>query len=209
MESIWNNTFYNTPPALAWTFIVDFSNLIKFDISSNDIKNDWISRLNTLSKAVVSINAGKREAEAVDLNYGGMSFKVITRDNNTGTLDITFNEDTKYTITEILQLLYNLFARHQYYPKSDGTENDYKYNGQQDLLRADNRSIVIRAYNSGNLNIKDEKNIVKEFIFVGCQLQGIDEFEFSYESTDTITRSASFLYDYMYVRNYQKPKEEK
>lgn len=210
MESIWNNTFYNTAPALSWTYKVDFTNLFgKSFFESQKVYTDYNNYLKILGQAVVSVNVGQRESEAVDVNYGGVTFKKITRANNTGNLDFTFNEDNRYTVTTILQKIYEIFSMKQYYPESVGEENDFHpYNDQSKLIKnAASRLIIVRCYNSGNLDTQKAQTITKEYKFYGCQLQGMDDFELSYESAEAITRSASFLYDYMIVEDHDSAAE--
>ena len=98
MESIWNNTFYNNHPALGWVYKL---NLSKYASGA------FYDKIKTLEQAVVDVQVGKRESEYTSVFYGGLEFKKFTRANNTNNFTIKFNEDKKYTITSILEDLYN------------------------------------------------------------------------------------------------------
>ena len=101
MKSIWNNTFYNNQPALGWVFDISFDEYYEGD------NEKTVAGLYKFSQAAVDITIGKRESEYTSVYYGGVEFKKFTRAQNTGTFTIKFNEDKFYTITSILESIYN------------------------------------------------------------------------------------------------------
>lgn len=220
MESIWSNTFYDTPPALSWTFKANFSQLfppMPVAVMNNEGAENAIAEhlaknhpnsiySNILSNAVVSVSVGKREANATDVYYAGLQFKKITRVNNTGTLSFTFNENENYDVTSVLEYIYDRDAMNQKY-----TTYDISYRNADQYIP----KIIIKTYYSSLISgvTDDEKeteklegledldnlNTAKTYTFYGCVLQDIDTFELSYDSKGNITRQAVFMYNYMIV----------
>lgn len=198
MNSIWANTFYNTQPALAWLYRLDLSSFY----------NGVIDKAYILSQAVADISIGKRESNYTDVYYGGVKRKIFTRAENTGEFSIKFNEDKYYTVSTILENMYTMFNMNQYYPSSIG-ETAYNSNSIPD----EQRIIRVNAYDPRHFtetvdpefhDIQVEHNIefpLLQWEFYGCQLVSLDEMPFSYESTESITRTATFCYQYMVFRN--------
>ena len=181
MKSIWNNTFYNTQPALGWTFELSFDQYYQGD------NNENVAGLNRFAQAAVDVTIGKRESEYTSVYYGGVEFKKLTRAQNTGTFTIKFNEDKFYTITGILENIYN----------NDNLNQDYF----EEKTRAYNRptegtrTIVVKMYDPNTMNT--DPNPVVSYEFYNCRIMSIDDINLSYESTESITRSVTFVYDYM------------
>ena len=187
MKSIWNNTFYNTQPALGWTFDISFDEYYDGDTSDNTIG------LNRLAQAAVDITIGKRESEYTSVYYAGVEFKKLTRAQNSGTFTIKFNEDKFYTITGILENIYNNDNLNQDYFDSGSHVYNYPTNGT--------RKIVVNMYDPNVLH--SDPNAVVGYEFYNCRIMTIDDANFSYESADTITRAVTFVYDYMKYRDYR------
>jgi len=187
MKSIWNNTFYNTQPALGWTFDISFDEYYDGDTSNNTIG------LNRLAQAAVDITIGKRESEYTSVYYAGVEFKKLTRAQNSGTFTIKFNEDKFYTITGILENIYNNDNLNQNY--FDAGSHVYNW------PTIGTRKIVVNMYDPNVLH--SDPNAVVGYEFYNCRIMTIDDANFSYESTDTITRAVTFVYDYMKYRDYR------
>ena len=179
MKSIWNNTFYNTQPALGWTFDISFDEYYQGDAEGN-------LGLSRLSQAAVEISIGKRESEFASVYYGGAEFKKFTRAQNNGTFTIKFNEDKFYTITGILENIYNTDNLNQNYFDA----GSHPYNNPT----IGSRIIKVNIYDPNQIELQ-QKNVF--YIFYDCHIVSIEEAQLSYESEDTITRSASFVYNYM------------
>lgn len=181
MKSIWNNTFYNTQPALGWTFELSFDEYYEGDNNENKLG------LNRFAQAAVDISIGKRESEYTSVYYGGVEFKKFTRAQNTGTFTIKFNEDKFYTITGILENIYN----------NDNLNQDYFDSGTHlyNTTTKGNRKVVVKMFDPNTIH--KDPNPVVYYEFYNCRIMTIDDINLSYESTDTITRSATFVYDYM------------
>lgn len=181
MKSIWNNTFYNTQPALSWTFDVSFAEYYEGD------NNKIVAGLDRLAQAVVDITIGKRESEYASVYYAGVEFKKLTRAQNTGTFTIKFNEDKFYTITGILENIYNNDNLNQkYFEAGTHVYNNYT---------TGKRVITVKMFDPNTLHT--DLNPVVSYDFFNCRIMSIDDVPFSYESVDSITRSVTFVYDYM------------
>lgn len=187
MKSIWNNTFYNTQPALAWTFELSFDEYYEGD------NNENAAGLNRFAQAAVDISVGKRESEYASVFYGGVEFKKLTRAQNTGTFTIKFNEDKFYTITGILENIYNNDNLNQNY--FDAGTHVYNW------PTIGTRKIVVKMYDPNTMHV--DPNPVVSYEFYNCHIMSIDDASLSYESSDTITRSVTFVYDYMKYRDFR------
>ena len=183
MDSIWQNAFYETPPALAWTYKISFNSFKGVDTKSADI----------LNSAIVDINVGKRESQYVSVFYGGVEFKKFTRANTTGELSVKFNEDENYTITKILESIYENYNMNQNYPTS--TDSDaLAYNSKGKDYKIDENIIEVQVFKNSELEADAPEVTYK---FYGCKIVTIDDIQFSYDSTEGVTRSVHFTYDYM------------
>ena len=193
MKSIWNNTFYNTQPALSWTFDISFDEYYEGD------NNEMAAGLGRLAQAAVDITIGKRESEYTSVYYAGVEFKKLTRAQNTGTFTIKFNEDKFYTITGILENIYNNDNLNQEYFEA-GT---HVYNKPT----IGNRKITVKMFDPNTIH--RDPNPVVGYEFFNCRIMSIDDVPFSYESVDSITRSVTFVYDYMQYIDYRSNRIKK
>jgi hypothetical protein len=190
MKSIWNNTFYEAQPALGWTFDISFDSYYYGDVST--------VQLEKFTQAITDISIGKRESEYTSVYYGGVEFKKFTRAQNTGTFTIKFNEDKYYTITGILEGMYNADNLNQSYFLA----GSHVYN----TPIAGNRIIVVNMYDPNRVHYEDDKPIAT-YEFYDCHIMSIDDVNYSYESTDSITRSVTFVYNYMIFTNHSVKKQ--
>lgn len=224
LRSIWDNDFYNQPPALAWTFKAVFNDFINFKAGDKVLLNEKDMEL--LNKAVVSVNIPDRRVNTADLYYGGMNFKIPTRAENSGTITFKFNEDSLYRVTTILEKIYHIQALNKYYYTSNSIPNNaapYAYgtntnangeslvpNKQQTANEASNINtkpgiISVKIFNqyrdpstnSMGLNDGDKGDYFKQYKFYECKLVAIPNMSFNYESDDTVQREAIFTYNWM------------
>jgi hypothetical protein len=186
MESIWNNDFYRKQPALAWVYKLDMSNYYTGDDEG---------KINTkiLSNAIIDISVGKRSSEYADVYYGGIASKVFTRAQNPDTVTIKFSENKDYDVTTVLENMYNLENFNQLYP----TENELMYNTAP---TEGPHKLIVNIYNPVELAENTEKPM-HQYIFYNARLVTLDEIQYSYESTEAITRTATFVYNYMVFKN--------
>lgn len=191
ITSIWQNDFYQKPPLPKWCFEVVFDDLIKH-------KSSYAA---TLNKAVVNCQWGKREMSIVKTYYAGVEANFPGRVQNTGELNITFNENTGMQVSRILEELFNGECSNDHYFLGKG---NYIFN--QDFTKI-GRNITLRVLKpklSMSTNTDDNFDVAGSVTFYNCILTSINEEEFNYESTDeTVTRTARFSYDYM-VDNRKK-----
>lgn len=203
MDSIWNNNFYKSSPALCWVFKVSFEQYF-----GGSVDGFPIEYMDILSRAMTDIQVGKRESEYTSVYYGGLEFKKLTRAINTNNFTIKFNENKYYKVTEILEKIYNKNNMNQNYPESDGSDNDNKpYNTKRNLSKDVSYKIVVKMYDPNRLandipRHGQEINPMARYEFFGCQLVSLDDFTLSYDSNESVTRSATFVYDYMKFTNY-------
>lgn len=225
LRSIWDNDFYNQPPALEWTFKAVFNDFINFKAGENVLLGQ--TEMETLNKAVVSVSIPERKVNTADLFYGGLNFKIPTRAENAGTLTVKFNEDSLYRITTILEKIYHIQSLNKYYYQSNSIPNNaapYSYgtdtNADGDKLvpnkAADNKNdvsnintkpgiISVKIFNqhrdpstnSMGLNDGDKGDYFKQYKFYECKLVSIPGISYNYESDDTIQREAIFTYNWM------------
>lgn len=159
LRSIWDNDFYNQPPALAWTFKAVFNDFINFKVGDKVLLNEKDMEL--LNKAVVLVNIPDRKVNTADLYYGGMNFKIPTRAENSGTITFKFNEDSLYRVTTILEKIYHIQALNKYYYTSNSSPNDaepYAY-GVDTATRGD--TMVPKAESISDV-IKNRKNAIDQ-----------------------------------------------
>lgn len=205
LRSIWDNNFYNTPPALSWTYKLVFDDFVNF--STKNVNGDIVNlvtaeHMASLNKAAVSINIGERKVENTEVYYGGLNFKVLTRVDNTGSFTVKFNEDSNLTITSILETLYSLYGNNKfYYMNTMNTNtpyaNDMRHSDEVYDVNTGHNIISAKIFNPNCLNDNKESVNYRHYKFYNCKLIGIESIEYSYDSTDTITRNATFMYDWM------------
>ena len=199
MQSIWNNDFYDTQPALSWVYKLNMSEYY-------DAKFVKDFKLNTLTDAIISVSLGKRESEFASVFYGGVESKVFTRAKTADSFTVKFNEDKFFTVTRVLESIYNHDNLNQQYPSSTGVD-EVLYNTEtvsRDSAPKGARKIIINAYDP-NAMPKDDLNEINRpvfrLIFHGCRIVSLGEIEFSYESTESIVRDCTFVYNYMQIMN--------
>lgn len=211
MRSIWDNDFYNTKPALSWTFKIDFTSFVQYFLhyvktGSQYYIHDYEMQL--LNQAAFSINVGERKIESTDLFYGGLTFKKLTRVDNSGTFTVGFNEDEYYSVTRVLEKLYNLYGVSKSYFKSNNKDYDQYMSNMNTIIPPTDETnsiqgnvkqniISVKIFKSDTLDDDMSGNEYRQYKFYNCKLLGLEGFNFSYENSDTITRNATFAYDWM------------
>lgn len=203
MLNIWQNTFYYTPPALAWMYKGVFNDFCDWD-SLKENKEGY----KTLNNAIVSLTIPDRETQVESIFYGGMEFPQYTRANNAGSFTIKFNENSLYEVSHILEELYNKFSYNaNLYPKSSGNSSEssgYEYrmpnNTDKEKIRID--IFKYAGLNNSNTNNCKESDFCKSILFEGCKIIKLDGFELSYESEESITRSVSFSFNHMKISKH-------
>lgn len=192
MRSIWNNNFYKTQPALSWIYRLDMSNFGE-PITDDDKKE--------LSEAIISVSLGKRESEFVPVYFGGVESKIFTRAKTSDSFTIKFSENKDFSITDTFEYLYNYENMNQDYPESDRGNSSYNYHSTQneEYSSINSRIITIKIYDPNGLPSVDaiDDGLIAKLSFYGCKIASIGDIEFSYESTEAITRDITFFYNYM------------
>lgn len=188
IKSIWDNIFYQKPPLPKWCFEVVFESLFK----------NHPQYATTLNHAIINCQWGKREISIVKTYYAGIEANYPGRVQNTGELNLTFNENTGMEVSRILEELFNGECSNDRYFDDESRDRGYIYN--KDFTKI-GRNITLRIYRPDvnmEMNQDGAEAVCGEVTFYNCILTSINEEEFSYESVDdTVTRTARFSYDYM------------
>lgn len=199
IKSIWDNPYYkNYQPLPKWSFSLNFENFIK---NKKDAGYDA-----TLSNSIIKAQWGKRETSIVKTYYAGMDANFPGRVQNTGELNLTFNENANLDVSRILEELFNGECSNDYFFTGHG---DYIYNPK---FNKTERTIILKIHKpSYNMSINDKaEDVVAEIEFHNCILVSINEEEFDYSSTDdTLTKTARISYDYMLWNRKPKNSEAK
>lgn len=198
IKSIWDNPYYKDyKPLPKWSFSVNFENFIL------NKKNTFYPNL--LSQAIVRAQWGKRETSIVKTYYAGMEANFPGRVQNTGELNLTFNEDASLNVSRILEEIFNGECSNDYF--FEGTGN-YIYNKS---FNKTGRTLILKIHKPEYNMATNGKNehLVAEIEFHNCILVSINEEEFDYSVTDdTITKTARIAYDYMLWNRKATYKEE-
>lgn len=201
IRSIWDNTFYNTPPALNWTYKINFTDFVEYHSNTDNLeitKED----METLNNAAVSISIGQRKINKTELFYGGLSFQKITRVENSGDFSIKFNENSSYDVTNVLEKLYYFYGNDKGYFKINSDINiPYSRNSEHtgnSGVNGNHNIIQVIIFNPEvGLDENKEPYRYKEYKFHNCKFLGVENIDYNYDSPDSITRTGLFVYDWM------------
>ena len=203
LTSIWTNTRYNSTlkPVPLWSFEVDFRSMIL-----NEKNKDSYSKI--LNQSVVSCSWPERSINMVEVFYAGVNAKLPGRVQNSGELQIKFNEMNDLGVTKVLEELFHAEASCDAYFRGNGP---YAFNKNFNKV---NRSIRMLIHKTKSLMEQDidtdsdaKDNIIGVIVFHNCVLSKIDATEFSYENEDDIlTKTGTFTYDYFTVHRGETDK---
>jgi hypothetical protein len=196
IHSIWDNDFYDKSPVPVWSFEMDFTQLFV-----NQPDEDYAE---TLNKAVVSCTWPERNINAIPVYFAGVEGKLPGRAQNSGELEIKFNENTTFKVTKILEELFHAESVCDSYFKGQG---GYSFN--KNFTKVDNkgrrtiRMIIINPTTLYELNPKEDREAKKHPVIIefhNCWVTKLGSTEMSYDNdTEVITKSATFAYDYFQV----------
>ena len=116
-----------------------------------------------------------------------------------GELEIKFNENSSFLVTKILEELFHADSACDAYYENKGS---YSFNKEFTKSRVIRLILLSPVDDRLVFNAKDEKKTKRPVAieFHNCWLSKIGSEEFSYENNeDTITRTATFTYDYFKV----------
>lgn len=193
INSIWNNNFYNAMPVPKWCFEMDFTQLF---INQKNKENFG----DILNKSVVSCTWPERVINTIPVYYAGVEGKLPGRGQNSGELEIKFNENTTFGVTKALEELFHAESVCDAYYEGKG---GYSFNKKFDKVDRTIRMMILNPTTIFQVNPKDERNKWKapiEIQFKNCFLTKIGAEEMSYENdSEVITKSGTFSYDYFKV----------
>ena len=193
INSIWNNNFYNAMPVPKWCFEMDFTQLF---INQKNKENFG----DILNKSVVSCTWPERVINTIPVYYAGVEGKLPGRGQNSGELEIKFNENTTFGVTKALEELFHAESVCDAYYEGKG---GYSFNKKFDKVDRTIRMLILNPTTIFQVNPKDDRNKWKapiEIVFKNCFLTKIGAEEMSYENdTEVITKSGTFSYEYFKV----------
>ena len=210
IHSIWDNDFYNKGPVPLWSFEMDFTqlfinqkvkdengNVVK-DANNNEIID--YTYANTLAKAVVSCTWPDRNMISIPVYYAGVQGKLPARTENSGELEIKFNENTSFQVTKILEELFHAESSCDSYFEDKG---GYSFNKNFNKVNRTIRMIILNPNTLYNINPAEDRgsNTAPVIIeFHNCWITKLGSIEMSYDTeNEVITKSATFTYDYFKV----------
>lgn len=193
IHSIWDNDFYDKAPVPLWSFEMDFTQLF---INQPD---DNYAR--TLAKSVVSCTWPERNINTIiPIYFAGVEGKLPGRAQNSGELEIKFNENTTFRVTKILEELFHAESACDAYFESKG---GYSFNKNFNKVDRTIRMIIINPDTIYYLNPREDRIQKKHPVIIefhDCFVTKIGATEMSYDNdTEVITKSATFSYDYFKV----------
>ena len=193
INSIWNNNFYNAMPVPKWCFEMDFTQLF---INQKNKENFG----DILNKSVVSCTWPERVINTIPVYYAGVEGKLPGRGQNSGELEIKFNENTTFGVTKALEELFHAESVCDAYYEGKG---GYSFNKKFDKIDRTIRMMILNPTTIFQVNPKDERNKWKapiEIQFKNCFLTKIGSEDMSYENdSEVITKTGTFSYDYFKV----------
>lgn len=205
IKSIWDNPYYKDyQPLPKWSFSLNFESFIK------NKKNQPEQYADVLSNSIIKAQWGKREISIVKTYYAGIEANLPGRVQNTGELNLTFNENADLRVSNVLEEIFSGECSDDHFFK-DKTDNGYFSNT---FFNKDERTLILKIHKpSYNMSINDNNNkkgVVAEIEFHNCILVSINEEEFDYTSADdTLTKTAKIAYDYMFWNREAKKPEVK
>lgn len=202
IHSIWDNDFYNKPPVPLWSFEMDFTQLFKnqktTDSDGNEIPDNTYAII--LAKAVVSCSWPERNMTSIPVYYAGVQGKLPGRVDNSGDLEIKFNENTTFQVTKILEELFHAESSCDAYFEDKG---GYSFNKTFTKVGRTIRMIILNPsfmYNVNPVGDRERKDAPVIIEFHNCWVTKLGAVEMSYENdSEVITKSATFSYDYFKV----------
>jgi hypothetical protein len=192
IHSIWDNDFYNKGPVPLWSFEMDFTQLFI------NQKNDDFAK--TLAKSVVSCSWPERNINTIPVYYAGVDAKLPGRVQNSGELEIKFNENIDFQVTKVLEELFHAESSCDAYFEGKG---GYAYNQSFNKVKRIIRLIILNPNTVFYLNPKEDRKSKTAPVIIqfhNCFLSKIGSTEMSYDNdSEVITKSATFSYDYFKV----------
>lgn len=208
IHSIWDNDFYDKAPVPLWSFEMDFTQLFvnqkKKDENGNLTKEDDFTYADTLNKAVVSCTWPERNINTIPVYFVGVEGKLPGRSQNSGELEIKFNENTSFQVTKILEELFHAESVcDAYYEGKGGYSFNKNFTKIDDRGHRTIRMIIINPTTIYSLNPRQDRQAKTHPVIIefhNCFVTKLGSTEMSYDNdNEVITKSATFSYDYFKV----------
>lgn len=208
IHSIWDNDFYDKAPVPLWSFEMDFTQLFvnqkKKDANGNLTNEDDFTYADTLNKAVVSCTWPERNINTIPVYFAGVEGKLPGRSQNSGELEIKFNENTSFQVTKILEELFHAESVcDAYYEGKGGYSFNKNFTKIDDRGHRTIRMIIINPTTIYSLNPRQDRQAKTHPVIIefhNCFVTKLGSTEMSYDNdNDVITKSATFSYDYFKV----------
>jgi len=191
IKSIWNNSFYKKyTPLPKWAFEVNFCNLV----DPKEVQNVEI-----LNKAITNAVWGKKEAGSiVPIYYAGIMVNHPGRMTTAGELSLTFNDNSKLSITDVLENIYKLYTFDEKFFQNGAPDSDVKTIPYKagDTWKGRTIEVIVHDVSSGYLDMQGKSRTAK-YVFHNCFATNLEEVEMNYDSDEIVQRTMRFSYDYV------------
>lgn len=213
LNHIFKNSFYKSNPLPQWSFSVDF---IPNEITWAQFGEEFFK---TLTKAIISTKVNDYKVNVGSINYTGLQHTFATNADTSGDLQITFAENSNFTILSILNSIYKYttndqaFAIYDVTPATSTTSGDatkeidgpaYKLYTNSDRFRYI-CDIVVKIFKPSDAHaFGDELENMPSFVitYKHCWLKKIGNIDLNYNSDDPIDIDAVFTYQYAIPETY-------
>lgn len=214
INHIFKNSFYRADPLPQWSFSVDF---IPNEITLMNYDAEFFK---TLTKAIISTKVNDYKVNVGSINYAGLQHTFATNTDTAGDLQITFAENSNFTILSILNDIYKYttnnqaFAIYDITPATSATAGvaAEEINGPAyKLATASDRfryicDIVVKIFKPGNAHAfgNELENMPSYVItYKHCWLKKIGTIDLNYNSDEPIDIDAVFTYQYAIPELYE------
>lgn len=190
--NIFQNDFYDDAPGLPWAYRLTV------------LLGDPPMPVEILEKSVKDVKLPDMELKTVRAFFGGKTFLIPTRYANTGTFNITFNDDKNLSVyNRLLRIFRRSYDnRYEIQQTSDGIDYILKYSDMSPSLTIQLEILdpTIMAKIDTQLNSLTEletnsPEVVAVYTFGDCFFETIDEVEFDYSSEECVEWSIPVVYN--------------
>lgn len=190
--NIFQNDFYDDAPGLPWAYRLTV------------LLGDPPMPVEILEKSVKDVKLPDMELKTVRAFFGGKTFLIPTRYTNTGTFNITFNDDKNLSVyNKLLRIFRRSYDnRYEIQQTADGIDYMPKYSDMSSSLtiKLEILDPTIMAKIDTQLNRLTEletnnPEVVAVYTFGDCFFETIDEVDFDYSSEECVEWSIPVVYN--------------
>lgn len=190
--NIFQNDFYDDAPGLPWAYRLTV------------LLGDPPMPVEILEKSVKDVKLPDMELKTVRAFFGGKTFLIPTRYANTGTFNITFNDDKNLSVyNRLLRIFRRSYDdRYEIQQTADGIDYIPKYSDmsasltiQLEILDPTIMAKIDTQLNSLTELETNSPEVVAVYTFGDCFFETIDEVEFDYSSEECVEWSIPVVYN--------------